>query len=200
MNTAFFAMVHRMRYINRWGLMRNTEPENIQEHSLEVAMLAHGLALTRRELFGEGRVCPEPGEVVLYALYHDVPEIITGDLASPIKYFNEDMRQIYQSIEVEAAKHLLDQLPTFMRSSYEQLLIPDRRNKNVCAILELVKAADRLSAYIKCIDELNAGNREFQAAERSIAERIYAMKLPEADWFMEHVLPVYRKPVDELDD
>lgn len=197
MNYDFFAMLHRLRYIRRWGLMRNQISENVQEHSHEVAALAHLLAIVRKRYFGEGRVCPEPATVALYGLYHDITEILTGDMPTPAKYFSDEMRQNYGVLEKAAADHLLSMLPDDLKGDYAPLIdAPETKEQE--AIHELVKAADRLSALIKCKDEMNAGNREFEQAYRYVSERLEAMNLPEVEWFMARVLPSFAKNLDEL--
>ena len=154
-------MIARMRYITRWGLMRNTDPENIQEHSHMVAVLAHALAVIQNEKFG-GQV--DPGAVAVAALYHDASEILTGDLPTPIKYDNPDIQGAYKSVETMAEQKLLSMLPEEFRPTYREILtIPDPE------VRALVKAADKLSAYLKCVEELKAGNAEFrQAAEQTL--------------------------------
>ncbi len=163
MSNSFFAMIHRMRYINRWGLMRNTEPENISEHSLQVAVIAHALAVLRRRL-DDGRPPVDEGQAVLFALYHDASEILTGDLPTPVKYFNPAIREAYQAVESVAARKLLAMLPEDLAPGWEPYLLPNLDDPSVAATHQLVKAADRISAYIKCIDEEKAGNREFRQA------------------------------------
>ena len=191
MQHSFFALISRMRYISRWGLMRNSLPENIQEHSHMVAVIAHALAVIRREVFG-GTV--DPNLVAAAALYHDASEIFTGDLPSPIKYLNRDIQTAYCQVESAAMNKLLRLLPGQVRGSYEPLLTeldPEVR--------QLIKAADRLSAYIKCLEELRAGNDEFCAAKREILRSIEANPLPETVYFMEHFIPAFRLSLDELD-
>ena len=186
----FFPMTARMRYIARWGLMRNTQPENIQEHSHQVAVLAHALAVLRREVFG-GTI--DPGEVAVAALYHDAPEILTGDLPTPVKYFNPDIRAAYQKVESVSADKLLAMLPESLRGTYKPYL-----KESPGPVRDLVKAADKLSAYIKCVEELKAGNTEFRQAAEQTMEALRAMKLPELDYFMEHFLPAFALTLDEL--
>ncbi len=161
MSRHFFATLSRMKYIFRWSLMRNTRTENICEHSQEVAILAHALALLQNRRFG-GKVNVE--EVVLLAMYHDVPEILTGDLPTPVKYDNPDIRDAYRAVERLSAERLLSQLPEDLRQDYRPLLLPDSADREA---LRLVKAADKLSALIKCIEELKAGNGEFRQAKAS---------------------------------
>jgi 5'-deoxynucleotidase len=198
MNTSFFAMIHRMRYINRWGLMRNTELENIQEHSHDVAVIAHLLAIVRKIKFPEGRVCPDPLLVATLALYHDLPEIITGDMPKPLKYHNHPMETTYKEIEREASEVLLAMLPDDLECEYRKFLLPDTDDAVVSEALNLVKAADCFSAYIKCLDEQKVGNREFERAKIEVGERLDAFRLPEVDWFKENALPAYAKSLDEI--
>lgn len=200
MNTSFFALVHRLRYIRRWGLMRNTDAENVQEHSHEVAVIAHALALIRRERYAEGRICPSPDYTAALALYHDVPEILTGDLPTPIKYYNDPMRATYRAIETEAAERLALTLPEALRPVYRAYLSPDADDPETREALILIKAADRFAACIKCLDELKVGNREFERAMCDIRDRLEAIDLPEVRWFAAHALPDYAKSLDELSD
>ncbi len=197
-NGSFFAMMQRMRYINRWGLMRNTQPENIQEHSLEVAMIAHALAVIRRDRFPQEQPFVDPDRVVAYAIYHDATEILTGDLPTPVKYHNAAIREAYSQVERVAADTLLGMLPAEMRATYSALLRPDRTDPLVDAIMQLVKAADRIAAYIKCIEEEKAGNREFHEAQKSIRATIDALSLPAVAYFMEHFIPAYSLTLDQL--
>lgn len=189
---SFFAMVSRMKYIDRWALMRNSMTENISEHSLEVAMLAHGLAVLGNVRFGKEY---NVEHVVLLAIYHDCTEIITGDMPTPIKYENPDIQQAYKQIEKTAAFRLLNMLPDDMRQYYEGLLVPDERDAQNH---RLVKAADRLSALIKCIEEEKAGNSEFASAKETILKSIHGLDCQEAEVFMEEFLPAYYKNLDEL--
>lgn len=197
--TNFFAMLHRMRYINRWSLMKNTETENIMEHSYEVAVIAHALALIRCEYFSEDRICPNPDKVAVMALYHDLPEIMTGDLPTPVKYATAEMRESYGVVEHEAASKLLAMLPEVLQDHYKPLILPDTSDPEVYEISRLVKAADRFGAYIKCLDEQKAGNNEFKSAMLGVRERLEQMNLPEIEWFIENVIPTYYKTLDELD-
>ena len=188
---SFFAYLSRMRYINRWGLMRNTFQENVQEHSHMVAVLAHTLAVIRRDVLGKPA---DPGLAAAAALYHDAPEILTGDLPTPIKYYSPDIRDAYKQVEQVSAGKLLDMLPPELRGAYEPLVReeydPDTR--------ALVKAADKLSAYIKCVEELKAGNTEFRQAAEQTLEALKAYGLPEVDYFMERFLPAFGLTLDEL--
>lgn len=188
---SFFAFISRMRYISRWGLMRNTEQENIQEHSHMVAVLAHALAVIRRDVF-HGQADPEKAATA--ALYHDAPEIFTGDLPTPVKYYNPEIRTAYKEVEAISAGKLLSMLPTEMRPAYDGLLHEEYDRETH----ELVKAADKLSAHIKCLEELKAGNREFQQAADQTRAAVEAMGLKEVTYFMEHFLPAFGLTLDEL--
>ena len=191
MENEFFAFMSRMRYITRWGLMRNTFPENIQEHSHQVAVLAHGLALIRREILHlEG---PDPDHCAVAALYHDASEILTGDLPTPIKYYNTEIRKAYKEVEQVAGNHLLDMLPSQLRDCYEHLILEDDPE-----VLPIVKAADKLSAYIKCIEEQKAGNREFDSAEAQIHQALVEINLPELNWFMDNCMEAFTVSLDQL--
>ena len=187
----FFPMIARMRYISRWGLMRNTDPENVQEHSHMVAVLAHALAVIENERFS-GQT--DPGVVAVAALYHDASEILTGDMPTPIKYYNPGIREAYKAVEQVAEDKLLSMLPEDLRPAYEDALRPADPE-----IEQLVRAADKLSAHIKCIEELKAGNTEFRQAAAQTAAAMDAMALPELDYFREHFLPSYSLTLDELE-
>jgi 5'-deoxynucleotidase len=200
MSHHFLAMMHRMRYINRWSLMRNTQPENIQEHSLQVAMVAHALAEIRIHMFSENRPAVNREEVVLLSLYHDAGEILTGDLPTPVKYANPAIRDAYKAVETVAAEKLLSLLPDELKDAYRPLFLPDQHHPPSVEAMKLVKAADRISAYIKCLDEKKAGNTEFRQAERSVYKTLVdlANAMPEVDWFMKHLLPSFELSLDEL--
>ena len=187
----FFAYTSRMRFISRWALMRNSQPENIQEHSHQVAVLAHALAVIRNRCFG-GRV--DPGTVAVAALYHDASEILTGDLPTPIKYYNPDIRDAYREVEQFSAHKLLHMLPEALRPSFAPLL----REGYDPGLRTLVKAADKLSAHIKCVEELKAGNAEFKQAAEQTLEALQGYGLPELDYFLEHFLPAFGLTLDEL--
>ncbi len=192
MANEFYALMSRMRYITRWGLMRNTFSENIQEHSHEVAVLAHALALIRRDiLLLQG---PDPDRCAVAALYHDASEILTGDLPTPIKYYNPEIKAAYKQVERVSGMKLLDMLPEQLRASYEHLVLEDDETVN-----PIVKAADKLSAYIKCVEEQKAGNSEFDSAAKQIMDSLIQMHLPELDWFIDNCLEAFSKTLDELD-
>ena len=188
---SLFALISRMRYIGRWGLMRSSIPENVQEHSHMVAVIAHALGVIRREVFG--REC-DPNALAAAALFHDAPEIITGDMPTPVKYHSGALTAAYKEVERGAAEKLVSMLPVELRGAYEPLISGDVGEENE----QLVKAADRLSAYIKCIEERKAGNLEFLSAERQTLERIRSMGLPEAGYFIEHFIPAFELDLDGL--
>lgn len=188
----FFAMLSRMKYINRWGLMRNTQPENIAEHSLDVAVIAHALALLRARRFGV--MCDAERAAVL-GLFHDTTEIITGDLPTPVKYHSPEIRRAYGEVETLAANRLLSMLPEDLRGDYAPLLKMD--DPDDAALLPLVKAADKISAVIKCVEERKSGSTEFLAAEKTLRRAVEDMHLPEADVFMAEFLPSYERSLDE---
>lgn len=190
MENAFFALAARMRYIRRWGLMRNSYEENLLEHSHMTAVLAHALAVIRRDVFGKPA---DPEKAALAALYHDMSEIITGDLPTPVKYLNPEIRDSYQAVEAQAEEKLLTLLPEEMRPAYADAL-----RGGDGSVHELVKAADKLSAYLKCVEELQAGNAEFRSAEKQIRETLDASVLPEVRYFMERFLPSFGMTLDEL--
>lgn len=188
----FFAIISRMKYINRWGLMRNTINENISEHSLETAFIAHVLALYRNVRFG-GNVSPE--RCALIAMYHDVTEIITGDLPTPIKYYNAEIKAEYDKVEAMAEKKMLSYLPSDLREHYRPLF---GKTDEESELWKLVKAADKLSALIKCIEERQMGNTDFSEAEKSTLKAIHEMALPEAEEFIREFLPSYLLTLDDI--
>ncbi len=191
MANEFYALMGRMRYITRWGLMRNTFSENIQEHSHQVAVLAHALALIRREILHmEG---PDPDRCAVAALYHDASEILTGDLPTPIKYYNPEIKTAYKQVERVAGERLLTMLPAQLRESYAPLVMESDEQIGM-----EVKAADKLSAYIKCVEEQKAGNTEFDSAAKQIVHSMQAMGLPELDWFLENCLAPFSLNLDQL--
>lgn len=186
----FFAIISRMKYINRWGLMRNTIKENISEHSLETAFIAHLLALYRNVRFG-GNVDPE--RAALLAMYHDVTEIITGDLPTPVKYYNKEIKAEYDRVEEIAKEKMISYLPDDLQEYYRPLL---GKTEEEAELWQLVKAADKLSALIKCLEERQMGNMDFTAAEKSTLESVHAMNLPEAEEFVKEFLPSYGLTLD----
>ncbi len=187
----FFAVTSRMKYINRWALMRNTISENLSEHSLETAYIAHALALIRNTRFG-GNVNAE--RCALLAMFHDTTEIITGDLPTPIKYYNKEIKGAYTEIEENAKNTMLSYLPPDLKSYYEPLLSPSEEESELWS---LVKGADKLSALIKCIEERKMGNADFAMAEKSTLKAIHALNLPEAEVFLTDFIPAYDLTLDE---
>ena len=191
MANEFYALLSRMRYITRWGLMRNTFSENIQEHSHQVAVLAHALALIRRDILKLDT--PDPDRCAVAALYHDASEILTGDMPTPIKYLNPDIKTAYKQVERLAGEQLLEKLPEALRESYRPYVLEDD-----ATIEPIVKAADKLSAHIKCLEELKAGNMEFESAAEQTFGAMKAMESPELNWFIEHCLEGFTKNLDQL--
>ena len=191
MANEFYALLGRMRYITRWGLMRNTFSENIQEHSHQVAVLAHALALIRREILHMDG--PDPDKCAVAALYHDCSEILTGDLPTPIKYYNPSIKDAYKQVEYIAGNNLLDKLPTQLRHCYEHLVLEDDP-----AVTPVVKAADKLSAHIKCLEEQKAGNTEFDTAARQTWDAMKDLHMPELDWFLDNCLGAFTLNLDQL--
>ena len=191
MANEFYALLSRMRYITRWGLMRNTFSENIQEHSHQVAVLAHALALIRRDILHLPG--PDPDKCATAALYHDASEILTGDLPTPIKYYDPAIQDAYKRVEHLAGEKLLDMLPAALRPSYEHLVLEDDPD-----VTPVVKAADKLSAYLKCVEEQKSGNAEFDSAARQTLAALRSLERPELNWFLEECLPAFSCDLDEL--
>ena len=191
MANEFYALMGRMRYITRWGLMRNTFSENISEHSHMTAVLAHALALIRRDVLG--LPTPDPDKCAVAALYHDASEILTGDLPTPIKYYNPEIKQAYKQVEWVAGNRLLDMLPAQLRQSYAHYVLEDEED-----LLPFVKAADKLSAHIKCLEEQKAGNTEFDTAAKQTWDSMKAMARPELDWFLDNCLGAFALNLDQL--
>ena len=191
MANEFYALLGRMRYITRWGLMRNSFSENIQEHSHQVAVLAHALALIRRDILQLPG--PDPNRCAVAALYHDATETLTGDLPTPIKYFNPDIKGAYKQVERIAGERLLGMLPPELRESYEHLI-----HESDVEVLPIVKAADKLSAYIKCIEEQKAGNTEFDSAAETVMDAMRQSPLPELHWFLDNCMEPFRLNLDQL--
>lgn len=188
----FFAYLSRMKFIQRWGLMRNIRQENIQEHSLQVAIVAHCLAIIKNKFY-MGDVDPE--RVAILAVFHEASEVITGDLATPIKYFNPEIKKAYRAIEHVANQKLYDMLPESLKDSYSGLLfVKDSDVEH----WKIVKAADKICAYLKCVEELKAGNQEFSKAEKSIKADIHKLCQPEVEYFIEHFVPSFTLTLDEL--
>ena len=190
MSSSFFAYIFRMRYIARWALMRNTRTENVEEHSYEVAVLAHALAVVGQEIFHKDI---NPDRVATAALFHDAPEIITGDLPTPIKYFNPAIKSAYDQVEAVAQDKLLGMLPPELTEAYTPLLrVEDPKVR--CYI----KAADKLAAWLKCLEERKAGNREFVQAEEETLHALKDMNMDEVTWFLEHMGEAFGLTLDEL--
>ncbi len=188
----FFAMISRMKYIDRWALMRNAHNENLSEHSLEVGIIAHALVLLHNKRFG-GSLNPERAAVL--AIYHDAPESLTGDMPTPVKYHNEQVRNAYKAVEDSACESLINMLPEDLRDEYKPFFFAVEEDK---PLWRFVKAADKISALIKCIEEEKAGNREFEKAKESIMNIIQNLNMPEADCFIEEFLPSFSLTLDEL--
>ena len=190
MSSSLFAYIFRMRYIARWALMRNTRTENVEEHSYEVAVLAHALAVVGQEIFHKD---VNPDRVATAALFHDAPEIITGDLPTPIKYFNPAIKSAYDQVEAVAQDKLLGMLPPELTEAYAPLLrVEDPKVR--CYI----KAADKLAAWLKCLEERKAGNREFVQAEEETLHALKDMNMDEVTWFLEHMGEAFGLTLDEL--
>ncbi len=191
MKKSFYAYMSRLKHIKRWGLMRNTVEENVAEHSFQVAVVAHALCLIKNELFG-GAVSEK--DVALYAVYHETAEAITGDLPTPIKYYDEDMVHAYKKIEKRAEKTMVNMLPEALQKGIAPYVLGEVGEP----VRQIVKAADKLCAYVKCVEERKSGNTEFEKAGAKILQGLYALKLPEVDYFMEQFLEGYSLTLDEL--
>lgn len=192
MNSSFFAMMSRMKYIERWALMRNTQQETISEHSLQVGMIAHALAVISNTRC-QNHLNPE--KAALMGMYHDASEIITGDMPTPVKYCNQDIQDAFKALEDTANRRLLSMLPEDMQPYYEHLFCPQPEDAH---LWKLVKAADKLSAYIKCIEEATTGNSEFLSAQQATRTALEAMELPEISFFMDAFLSSFGQTLDEL--
>jgi len=192
MSSSFFALFSRMKYINRWALMRNAHEENLSEHSLDVAVTAHALTLLHNKRFS-GNLNPERAAVL--ALFHDAPEILTGDMPTPVKYYNEQVRDAYRAVEENACNTIVSMLPDDLKDEYSAFFFPTKEDE---PLWKFVKAADKICALIKCIEEKKAGNTEFNTAAESTLHSIKEMNLPEADCFIEEFLPDFEKTLDEL--
>lgn len=190
MSSHFYSMLSRMKYIERWALMRNTQKENLSEHSLETAFIAHALAVIKNRRLG-GNVNAE--RVALIAMFHDTTEILTGDLPTPIKYYSDDIRNVYKKIETVAGTQLTELLPEDLREDFINIY-----NCNDEEINKIIKAADKISALIKCVCEKNAGNNEFLAAEKATRVSIEGMRLPEADIFLAEFMESFTQPLDSI--
>lgn len=188
----FFAFLGRMKYIRRWSLMRSVREENIMEHSHDVAVIAHALALITNKMYG-GNL--DVSKVVLYAQYHEVGEVITGDLPTPIKYFNPEIKSAYKDLENNACQRILSMLPETLKEEYAPLVMPDTDSEEY----KTVKAADRLSAYLKCVEEIKAGNTEFKKAKKSIGLDLKNLKRADVEYYLKEFAPAYELTLDELD-
>ena len=188
----FFAYLNRMKYIKRWSLMRSVREENIMEHSQSVAVIAHALALIANKVFGKN---VDVSKTVLYAQYHEVGEVITGDLPTPIKYFNPEINSAYKDLEKKACERILGMLPSELEEDYRTLIMPDESTEEY----RLVKLADRLSAYLKCVEEVTAGNKEFKKAKDSIEKDLKSKKSQEVEYYLSHFAGAYSLSLDELD-
>lgn len=188
----FFAMMARLKWIDRWALMRNSADENLAEHSLDVAMIAHALCVIGNERFGKQL---DADRAAVIGLYHDVSEILTGDMPTPVKYFNRQIRSAYRDVERDANMRLLALLPQDLRARYTHVLEPGEEHAQE---KQLVKGADKLSAYIKCIEERKAGNREFESAEEATLASLHEMNLEEVEIFLAEFVPAYEKTLDEI--
>ena len=191
MANEFYALMGRMRYITRWGLMRTPFSDNISEHRHMTAVLAHALALIRRDILG--LPTPAPDKCAVAALSHDASEILTGDLPTPIKYYNPEIKQAYKQVEWVAGNRLLDMLPAQLRQSYAHYVLEDEEE-----LLPFVKAADKLSAHIKCLEEQKAGHTEFDTAAKQTWDSMKAMARPELDWFLDNCLGAFALNLDQL--
>ncbi len=189
----FFAFASRMKYINRWALMRNTQDENLCQHSYEVAVIAHALVVISNKRLGTEY---DASKAALIGLYHDTAEILTGDMPTPVKYHSPEILSAFKDVEKVATDKLLSMLPADIRSEYEDLFIPDTKDKE---LWKFVKAADKISALIKCIEEEKAGNTEFTKASESLKTLISEMNMPAANIFVEEFLPAYYLTLDQLD-
>jgi 5'-deoxynucleotidase len=187
---SFFAYIFRMRYIARWALMRNTRTENVEEHSYEVAVLSHALAVIGRDVFGKDL---DPDRAAVYALFHDAPEIVTGDMPTPIKYFNPEIKTAYRQVEAVAQDKLMSMLPPELAGAYEPLV-----RESDDRVRPYVKAADKLSAWLKCQEELKAGNTEFKRAADETLAALEAMGMEEVNWFMDQLGGAFQLTLDDL--
>ncbi len=190
MNYSFFAFISRMKNIDRWALMRNFSKENVQEHSHMVAVLAHGLAVIGRDVFGRDT---DPNAAATAALFHDASEILTGDMPTPVKYFNGDIMSAYKKVEKIAADKLVSTLPEELRREYSYQLDDENNPQR-----DIIKAADKLAAYIKCLEELRAGNEEFRLAAQQTKNKLVGLHMPEVDYFLANFIEAFELTLDEL--
>lgn len=189
----FFAFIFRMKYINRWALMRNTRNENVSEHSLEVSVIAHALALIQKNRLGNSTINPE--KVALYAIYHDASEIVTGDMPTPVKYFNQSINSAYKELEHKASKSILNMLPDYLVDDYKDIFVAKSEDKE---LWDTIKAADKISAYLKCIDEENSGNKEFNNAKNATLKSLKSMNREDVDIFLEEFADGFSLTLDEV--
>jgi 5'-deoxynucleotidase len=194
MSNHYLAYLYRLQYIKRWSLMRNTTSENVAEHSYHVALIAHALCSIAREIMGRD---VNPDEAVTYALFHDATEVFTGDIPTPVKHHNPQILSNFREIEALAAEKLLSTVPAQLQNIYRPLLERKPANPEMDRIL---KAADLLDAYLKCVSEMSAGNREFATARRQSEEKLKKMNMPEVDWFLLHLAPGFEKTIDEISE
>ncbi|MDD6262879.1 MAG: 5'-deoxynucleotidase [Clostridiales bacterium] len=194
MQSSFFAFVDRTKYINRWGLMRSIDTENVCEHSMQTAVLAHALAVAARDVFGKDI---DPNRIAAAALYHDCSEILTGDMPTPVKYKSGELEAAYKKAETEARERLFATLPEELKAGYMDAVFFEERQPE---LYRYVKAADKLSAYLKCLNETRGGNREFSRAEATVKASLERMaeSMEELKWFMDNVLPSYSMTLDDL--
>lgn len=191
MSSHFFALFSRMKYIDRWSLMRNTDTESLSQHSLDVAAIAHALAVIGNKRLGKNY---DTGKIALIGMYHDMPEIITGDMPTPVKYHNKEIRGAFANIEKAAQKSILLTLPEDLRDEYGELLIPDEKSKEY----RLVKAADKISALLKCMLEERSGNKEFIKAREATENSLHDMNVEEAEIFLREFLESYSMVLDTV--
>lgn len=189
----FFAFIFRMKYINRWALMRNTRNENVSEHSLEVSAIAHALALIQKNRLGNSTINPE--KVALYAIYHDASEIVTGDMPTPVKYFNQSINSAYKELEHKASKSILNMLPDYLIDDYKDIFVAKPEDKE---LWDTIKAADKISAYLKCIDEENSGNKEFNNAKNATLKSLKSMNREDVEIFLEEFADGFSLTLDEV--
>ena len=188
----FFAYINRTKYIKRWSLMRSVREENIMEHSQSVAVIAHALALIANKIYGKS---VDVYKTVLLAQYHEVGEVITGDLPTPIKYFNPEINTAYKDLEHKACERILGMLPFELENNYRDLILPDESSEEY----KIVKLADRLDAYLKCVEEVTAGNKEFKKAQLSIEKDLKSSKSQEVEYYLNNFAGAYSLTLDELD-
>lgn len=192
MKGGFFPLISRMKYIGRWSLMRNNKEENLMEHSFETAVIAQALAIIGKKVYNKS---VSPDRIASAALYHDTSEIITGDMPTPIKYGNDALKTAYKQVELGAKQRLCDLVPDIFHDEYEELISFEEKYPEE---YRYIKAADKISAYLKCLDEEQGGNHDFVSAKAQLLESIKAMNMEEADYFMENYIQLYGKTLDEL--